>query len=56
MRLTLLQPVKLNALLFKGMGNRPATLHDTTSCLRVLAVGFAPSDRIMPAIGASVPK
>ena len=27
--------------IFKCMGNGPATLHDTTSCLRVLAVGFA---------------
>src|SRR5439155_18916934 len=27
--------------IFKCMGNGSATLHDTTSCLRVLAVGFA---------------
>jgi ribulose-5-phosphate 4-epimerase/fuculose-1-phosphate aldolase len=28
-------------ILFKGVGNGSATLHDTTSCLRVLTVGFA---------------
>jgi hypothetical protein len=29
----------------------PTTLHDTTSCLRVLTVGFASSDHNMPTIG-----
>ena len=37
--------------IFKGVGFGSATLHDTTSCLLVLAVGFALPILIMPSPG-----
>jgi hypothetical protein len=37
--------------IFKGVRNGSATLHDTTSCLRVLTVGFAGADPNMPSRG-----
>ena len=37
--------------IFKCVGNGSSTRHDTTSCLRVLTVGFAGADPSMPSRG-----